>query len=88
MIRSREGSGSSPSGFGALALMRSLEQQLAAKQGKPSDEAQQLFYEAMEAATDGDEFELLQEALKLDPGNTRSASGTRRLPGAGCWSDC
>jgi tetratricopeptide (TPR) repeat protein len=42
---------------------------MAAKQGKPSDEAQQLFYDAMEAASNEDEFELLQQALKLDPGN-------------------
>jgi hypothetical protein len=69
MIRSHEDRGGSPPGFGTPALMRSLEPLLAAKQGRPSDAAQQLFYDAREAATDEGEFERLQQALKLDPGN-------------------
>ena len=69
MIGPNENPGGSAPGFGALALMRSLEQQMAQMQGTPPDEAQQLYYDAMEAATDEDEFELIQKALKLDPGN-------------------
>ncbi len=69
MIRSNEEAGGSAPGFGAFALMRSIDRQLAAKKIKPSAQAQQLFYDAMEAPTDKGEFELLQQALRLDPGN-------------------
>jgi tetratricopeptide (TPR) repeat protein len=70
MIKLVHDSGSPAPGFGALALMRSLEQQLAKKQHKPSDEAQDLFYDAMDAATQEAEFALLQKVLTLDPGHT------------------
>ncbi len=73
MIRLNEGEPGFPKpAFSARAMMRSLERELARKRETrwlPSDEAQQLFYDAMEAPTDEEESELLQEALKLDPGN-------------------
>jgi tetratricopeptide (TPR) repeat protein len=72
MIRFNEEAGGAPQGFGVLALMRSLDEQLAAKTTKPSAQAQELYYDAMEAATDEREFELIQQALKLDPGNIDS----------------
>ncbi len=56
-------------GFGALALMRSLERQLASGQGGSLGEAQEFFYDAMEADSEEAEMALLQRALKLDPGN-------------------
>lgn len=69
MIKLVHDSGNFAPGFGALALMRSLEQQLQAKQHLPSEKAQDLLYDAMEAATVEEEFELLQKVLKLDPGH-------------------
>lgn len=59
----------SRSGFSVLALMRSLDAQLAAATAVPSPGAQDLVYDAWEAPTDKREFELLQEALRIDPGN-------------------
>lgn len=70
MIKLVHDSGDSAPGFGALALMRSRERQLAAKRHQPSEEAQDLFYDAMDAATDDGEFALLQKVLTLDPGHT------------------
>lgn len=69
MIKLVHDSANSAPGFGALALMRSLEQQLAAERYQPSEKAQDLFYDAMEAATAEEEFELLKKVLTLDPGH-------------------
>jgi tetratricopeptide (TPR) repeat protein len=54
---------------GPRSLLRSLERALAAKSNEPSDRAQDLFYEAMDAPTGGEELALLEKALKLDAGN-------------------
>lgn len=70
MIKLVHDSGEPAQGFGALALMRSLEQQMARKHGEPSEEAQDLFYDAMDAPTVEAEFTLLQKVLTLDPGHT------------------
>jgi tetratricopeptide (TPR) repeat protein len=70
MIKLVHDSADSAPGFGALALMRSLERQLAAKQHKPSDEAQDLFYDALDAPTEAKEFALIKKVLQLDPGHT------------------
>ncbi len=61
--------------FSALSLMRSLEKQLAAKSSRASRKAQQLIYDAWEAPTDEREYELLFEALQIDPGNTDALLG-------------
>jgi tetratricopeptide (TPR) repeat protein len=79
MIGLNENFGGSKPAFSVLALMRSLEQQIATAQGKPSDRAQELFYEAMEASTDEEKFELLQQALRLDPGNVDALLAVPRL---------
>src|SRR5687767_5161137 len=78
MIGLNDNLGGSPTQFGALALMRSLEEQLALQKHQPSAKAQELYYAAMEAATDEREFELLQEVLKLDPGNIDALLGVLR----------
>ncbi len=57
-------------GFDALALMHSLEKQLAAKRWRPSNQVDDLFYDAMDAATPKEKLELLQKVLTLDPGHT------------------
>ena len=69
MIRLHENFGGKRTEIDALVLTALVEKQLAAKRTKPSREAQELFYDALEAATDEREFELLQEGLRLDPGN-------------------
>lgn len=69
MIQPNEDAGGRPKGAGVLSLMRSLERQLAKKEGKPSNKAQELYYDALEADSLEEKFELLQQALKLDPGN-------------------
>ncbi len=55
--------------FSVLALMRSLEEQFTVKQTEPSEEAQELFYDAMEASTEAARTALLEKVLKLDPGH-------------------
>ena len=50
-------------------MLRSIERAMAAKSNEPSDRAQDLFYEAMDAPTDEEERALLEKALKLDAGN-------------------
>lgn len=42
---------------------------MASQSGSPSAQAQELFYEAMDAPTDEEELALLEQALKLDSGN-------------------
>jgi tetratricopeptide (TPR) repeat protein len=79
MIGPNDNSSGSAEGLGALALMRSLEQQIAHAQGTPPDEAQQLYYHAMEAPTDEEQFALIQQALKLDPGNVDALLMVLRL---------
>ncbi len=54
------------------SLLRSIERQLHETGGVSEDtayEAQQLFYDAMEAETDEQERKLIEKALKLDPTN-------------------
>lgn len=70
MIKLVHDSGNNAPGFGALALMRSLELQLQAKQQRPPEKAQDLFYDAMDTATLEEQFELLKKVLTLDPGHT------------------
>lgn len=53
----------------ARAAMRALEKRLAKEARVPAARAQQLYYDAMDAATDDEEFALIEKALKLDPGN-------------------
>lgn len=70
MIRSfDEPAGNNPRASSPRSLLRSLERALAAKSNEPSDRAQDLFYEAMDAPTDEKELALLEKALKLDAGN-------------------
>ena len=70
MISLNDNGGSTPRrAFSAQAVMRSLEQEMAKMQGTPSDAAQQLYYDAMEAESEAEQFTLLEAALKLDPGN-------------------
>lgn len=70
MIRSfDEPAGNNPRASSPRSLLRSLERALAAKSNEPSDRAQDLFYEAMDAPTDEEELALLEKALKLDAGN-------------------
>jgi len=70
MIRSfDEPAGNNPREPGPRSLLRSIERALAAKSNEPSDRAQDLFYEAMDAPTDEEERALLEKALKLDAGN-------------------
>ena len=54
------------------SLLRSIERHLHEQSGATRDtafEAQQLYYDAMEAQTDEEERELIEKALKLDPTN-------------------
>jgi len=70
MIRSfDEPPGKSPRASGPKSLLRSIERALAAESNDPSDRAQELFYDALDASTDEEELKLLQKALKLDTGN-------------------
>jgi tetratricopeptide (TPR) repeat protein len=70
MIRSfDEPAGNNPRASSPRSLLRSLERALAAKSNKPSDRAQDLFYEAMDAPSEAEELKLLEKALKLDAGN-------------------
>jgi tetratricopeptide (TPR) repeat protein len=70
MIRSFDDpAGKNPREPGPRALLRSIERALAAKSNEPSDRAQDLFYEAMDAPTEAEEIKLLEKALKLDAGN-------------------
>ena len=70
MIRSFDDpAGNQPRVPGPRSLLRSLERALAAKSDEPSDRAQDLFYEAMDAPSEADELKLLEKALKLDAGN-------------------
>lgn len=64
--------------MGAIAMMRVLEEQLELKEQKPVEEAQQLFYDAMEALTEERQLELLRRALKLDAGNVDAWLGVLR----------
>lgn len=57
-----------PSNDAAL-MIAILDKELARKQHHESDEAQALFWEAVEAETDEQELELLHEVLDMDPGN-------------------
>ncbi|RPH30772.1 tetratricopeptide repeat protein [bacterium] len=70
MISPKEtgGSGTGPA-FSVRDIMRLMEKELAKEQGAFSDQAQQLFYDAMEAATEQKQRALLKKALELDPGN-------------------
>jgi tetratricopeptide (TPR) repeat protein len=54
---------------GPRSLLRRIERAMASKSTDLSAQAQNLFYEAMEAPTDEKELELLEKALKLDAGN-------------------
>jgi tetratricopeptide (TPR) repeat protein len=70
MIRSFDDpAGNNPRAPGPRSLLRSLERALAAKSNEPSDRAQDLFYEAMDAPSEAEELKLLEKALKLDAGN-------------------
>ena len=70
MIRSfDENPGRNPKTPGLRSLLRSIEQAMASKSNEPSARAQDLFYEAMDAPTDEQELALLEQVLKLDPGN-------------------
>jgi len=58
--------------FSPQSLLRSIERHLHKTSGVSEDtayEAQQLFYDAMEAETDEEERELIAKALELDPTN-------------------
>ena len=77
MIGLNENGGGSPD-FSVLSLMRSLEHQLTTKPRRPSPKAQQLVYNAWEALTDEREFQLLLDAVKIDPGNTDALLGILR----------
>jgi tetratricopeptide (TPR) repeat protein len=78
MIDLHENFGESAPDFSSEGLVQSVDKQLAAKRLKSSRKAQELFYNAMEAASDGQEFQLLQEALTLDPGNIDALLGVLR----------
>jgi tetratricopeptide (TPR) repeat protein len=70
MIRSfDEPAGNNPRASSPRSLLRSIERALAAKSNEPSDRAQDLFYEAMDAPSEAEELKLLEKALKLDAGN-------------------
>ncbi|HZL80056.1 MAG TPA: tetratricopeptide repeat protein [Candidatus Limnocylindrales bacterium] len=70
MIRSfDEPAGKNPREPGPRSLLRSIERALAAKSNEPSDRAQDLFYEAMDAPSEAEAIKLLEKALKLDAGN-------------------
>jgi tetratricopeptide (TPR) repeat protein len=64
-----EPSGKNPRESGPRSLLRFIERAMASKSNAPSAQAQDLFYEAMDAPTDEEELELLEKALKLDAGN-------------------
>ena len=64
-----ENPGNNPRAPGPRSLLRSIERALAAKSSDPSDRAQELFYEAMDARSEAEEIKLLEKALKLDAGN-------------------
>ena len=53
--------------FGVLAFMRTIEEELKKPNYKPSFEADDLFYQSMEAETLEKKFSLLGQALKIDP---------------------
>ena len=70
MIRSFDDSPeSNPGAFDPRSILRSLERSLAAKSAAPSAQAQELYYEAMDAPTAAKQLKLLKQALELDPGN-------------------
>jgi len=73
MIRAtNEGAGKNPKEFNARAVLRSMEKHLSqasAIPNKKAQQAQQLVYDAWEAATDEEERDLMQRALKLNPTN-------------------
>ncbi|HEY5043766.1 MAG TPA: tetratricopeptide repeat protein [Verrucomicrobiae bacterium] len=70
MIRSfDEPAGNNPHASSPRSLLRSIERVLATKSNVPSDRAQDLFYEAMDAPSESEELKLLEKALKLDAGN-------------------
>ena len=54
---------------GVLALMRSLERELAAKPRHLSPESMDLYFEALDARSEEDQFEMVHRAFQLDPGN-------------------
>ncbi len=60
---------STPRAFSPRALLRSIERSLAAKSDAPSAQAQELYYEAMDAPTAAKRLRLLEQALTLDPGD-------------------
>lgn len=70
MIRSFDDpAGKNPRVPGPRSLLLSIERALAAKSNQPSDRAQDLFYQAMEAPSETEQIKLLEKALELDAGN-------------------
>jgi tetratricopeptide (TPR) repeat protein len=70
MIRTfDEPAGKNPRELDPRSPLRAIERALASQSNAPSDRAQDLFYEAMDAPTDEEELALLEKALKLDVGN-------------------
>jgi tetratricopeptide (TPR) repeat protein len=55
--------------FDPRSIMRSIERSMAAKSDTPSAQAQELYYDAMDAPSAAKRLKLLEKALELDPGN-------------------
>jgi tetratricopeptide (TPR) repeat protein len=71
MISPRENDGTDPRDFDPRALLRWMERQLnhPPPRATKADRAQQLVYDAWEAPTADEEFDLMRKALELDPTN-------------------
>lgn len=69
MIRPNDPPPGSEPDFDPKSLMRFLERSQRSASVTDADRAQEMFYEAMDAPSDDSQFELLEKALTLDPGN-------------------
>jgi tetratricopeptide (TPR) repeat protein len=77
-----EEAGPAPSEFDAGKMMRTIERHLDEDQLPPADQAQNLYYDAIEMRSEAEECILLKKALQIDPENVdamRAMLAHRRL---------